>query len=91
MIINTIRNIHFTRLVKANGRLREFNFRKANGEIAGIFHVDVSDDRGNRHMFKMEKESNNHWAIIDQPLPGWVKDSEKHLHELIEEELHQSV
>jgi hypothetical protein len=50
-------------------------------------HVDVPDDRGNRIVFKMNKEDGNHWRLDQNNLPMWVVDSEKKLDELIEEEL----
>ncbi|MDX2049165.1 MAG: hypothetical protein SFU87_20430 [Chitinophagaceae bacterium] len=81
-----IRNIQFTKLIKAEGRLREFNFRKHSGINEELFTVDVCDDRGNRHIFRMHKE-NGKWKIIQQPLPVWVPQNEDHLNELIEEEL----
>ena len=81
------RNIHFTKLVKAADRLREFNFRKLPGTSEPQFHVDVPDDRGNRISFKMHKEGNNVWKIMDTSLPQWVASSEGRLHELIEEEI----
>jgi hypothetical protein len=89
MHIQFIKNIQFTRLVKVDGRLREFNFRKLGGLQEGIFTVDVSDDRGNRIMFRMQKEDNN-WKIIQQPLPDWVWHYETQFHDLIEEELANS-
>ena len=49
------RNIKFKKLIKEDGRLREFNFRKVNGIREELFTVEVSDDRGNRIMFKMHK------------------------------------
>ena len=63
MIIQFNRNIQFTKLIKAEGRLREFNFRKVNGLLEELFTVDVSDDRGNRIMFKMQKQGNE-WLIL---------------------------
>ena len=46
MQIQFTKNIQFTRLVKADGRLREFNFRKYRGEEGELlFSVDVVDDR----------------------------------------------
>ena len=86
MLIQFNRNIQFTKLIKADGRLREFNFRKTNGLQGELFSVDVSDDRGNRIMFKMQKQDGS-WKIIDQPLPDWVKTNEANFNELIEEEL----
>ena len=80
------RNIQFTKLVKADGRLREFNFRRINGLHDALFTVDVSDDRGNRIMFKMQK-LDGHWKILEQNLPDWVRNSESSLDEIIEEEL----
>jgi len=52
----------------------------------GIFTVDVVDDRGNRIMFRMQKDDTT-WKIIPQPLPDWISNSEKIFHEQIEEEL----
>jgi hypothetical protein len=86
MLIQFNRNIQFSKLVKANGRLREFNFRRVNGIAESLFTVDVSDDRGYRIMFKMKKEA-DHWKIVEDPLPIWIRDNEGVFHELIEEEL----
>lgn len=86
MQIRFIKNIQFTRLIKAEGRLREFNFRKQNGPNGELFTVDVSDDRGNRIIFHMHKEDNS-WKIVETQLPEWIWKNEAKLHELIEEEL----
>ena len=82
------KNIHVTRLMKADGRLREFNFRRLNGPNGdSIFTIDVSDDRGNRILFRMQKE-NNVWKIADQQLlPTWIMENEGRFNEQIEEEL----
>ncbi len=82
-------NIQFTSLVKANGRQREFNFRKHNGIQEEVFTVDVSDDRGNRIIFQMHKEDKA-WKIIPQALPPWIPEVESKLNSLIEEELQKS-
>src|SRR5258705_12904793 len=86
MQIQFIRNIQFTKLVKAEGRLREFNFRKSNGLQEGLFTVDVSDDRGNRIVLRMQREDGV-WKIIKQQLPAWIWENEAVFHNLIEEEL----
>ncbi|HEX8278722.1 MAG TPA: hypothetical protein VF540_08500 [Segetibacter sp.] len=87
MKIEFIKNIQFTKLVKADGQLREFNFRKISGSKEGLFSVDVSDDRGNRKMFKMAK-SDNTWKIVgEDPLPDWIYKNESIFNNLIEEEL----
>ncbi len=86
MQIQFIKNIQFTRLVKADGHLREFNFRRLNGPQEELFTVDVSDDRGNRIMFRMQKEGTT-WKIVKQPLPEWVFKNEETFNDLIEEEL----
>jgi hypothetical protein len=84
-----IRNIHFTKLLKADDRLREFNFRMLPGTSNSSMHVDVPDDRGNRIMFKMNKQEGNQWRIAEPYLPAWIADNEKKLNDLIEEELNQ--
>jgi len=86
MIIQFNRNIQFTKLVKADGRLREFNFRRVNGLQGEFFTVDVSDDRGNRLMFRMHREDGS-WKIMEQNVAEWIKANEGNFHELIEEEL----
>jgi hypothetical protein len=55
MQIHFTKNIQFTKLLKAEGRLREFNFRKVNAPQETLFTIDVCDDRGNRIMFRMQQ------------------------------------
>ena len=84
------KNIQFTRTIKADNRLREFNFRKLGGLQEGLFTIDVVDDRGNRIMFRMQKEDNG-WRIVNQQaLPDWVVKNERLFHNVIEEELQQA-
>ena len=70
------KNIQFTKTIKADNRLREFNFRKIGGLEESTFTVDVVDDRGNRIMFRMRK-NDNAWKIVSQPLPDWILKNEK--------------
>lgn len=86
MQIRFIKNIQFTRVLKAEGRMREFNFRKPNGREQALATVDVSDDRGHRIVFNMQKEDSS-WKIVPQALPPWIIQLESKLSELIEEEL----
>jgi hypothetical protein len=86
MQVRFIKNIQFTKLIKAEGRLREFNFRKPNGREEGLCTVDVSDDRGQRIIFKMQKDEQS-WKILPQNLPNWILENEGRMHEFIEEEL----
>jgi hypothetical protein len=86
MKLEITKNIQFTRLVKSNGRLHEFNFRKYSPQKEILFAVDVVDDRGNRVIFKMQKES-DYWKI-SEPVPApWISEKESQLHQLIEEEM----
>jgi hypothetical protein len=79
------RNVHFTKLVKIADRLREFNFRRVPDPSEQLFHVDVSDDRGNRIVFRLRKEGNQ-WHITEQGLPQWLYSTEDRLSEVISEE-----
>lgn len=85
------RIIHFTSLIKAGGRLREFNLRKLKQPGKELFSVDTVDDRGNRIIFRMEKEGNGAWTIIPegQTLPPWITETEPRLREAIDKELQQ--
>lgn len=82
--------LQFTRLIKANDRVREFNFTRPSLVSDNIFRVDVSDDRGNRIIFNLRKEDNNHWKITEQDLPNWIYETEAELQNGIEEQLHQA-
>lgn len=86
MKIEFTKNLQFTNLVKADGKLKEFNFRKINGQNEALFSVDVSDDRGNRKIFRMQKKDNR-WKIIDEQVPEWISSSEGILNDLIEQKL----
>jgi len=76
------KNIAFTSLIKINGRLREFNFRKR-GTLQ--YDTDTNDERGNRYFFKMIKQEDG-WKISDAGLPGWLMESEALIAAAIEKE-----
>jgi hypothetical protein len=80
------RNLQFTKLIKAEGRLREFNFTRLTGLMEGIFSLDVVDDRGNRIIFQM-KNSPDGWQLSEAGLPEWITANTPHLQQFIEEEL----
>ena len=61
-------NIAFTSMIKIEGRVHEFNFRKKN---EGVFEADSTDARGNRVFFELSRQSEN-WTISSQNLPSWV-------------------
>ena len=82
--------LQFTKLIKANDRVREFNFTKPSLTSDNFFRVDVSDDRGNRIIFSLRKEEDNQWKIAEQELPKWIYDTETALQNAIEEQLHQA-
>ena len=86
MSIHFVKNVHFTKLVRVEGRLREFNFRKMGSPAEEKFSVDTVDLRGNRIMFFMKKEDEN-WKINSSLVPAWVTQSEANLNEMIKEEL----
>lgn len=87
MKIEFVKNIQFTKLVKVDGQLREFNFRKVNAHNDERFTVDVSDDRGRRIIFNMRKEEGQWKILTPDDLPPSIVKNETILHDLIEEEL----
>ncbi|MEO5984367.1 MAG: hypothetical protein ABIP80_02610 [Ferruginibacter sp.] len=88
-MITFVRNIQFTRLLKINGRQKEFNFRKPNNREESLFTVDTAEEYGSRIIFQMQK-LNGHWKIINPDLPTWIHEKEGDFHNLIEEELNSA-
>ena len=81
------KNIQFSRLVRADGTLREFNFRRhKDPQGAMLFSIDVCDLRNNRIFFKMQHIETS-WKIVQTALPEWVTKNEGVFNDLIEEEL----
>lgn len=78
--------IQFSRQFRAGERQREFNFRKLKSTDGEAFSVNVSDERGNRILFNMQKKENE-WKIVQAELPPWILQSEANLNKVIEEEL----
>jgi len=76
---------YFTKLVKAGNRLREFNFRKFSDPV-NFVHVDVSDERGSRLVFKMQRSEKDQWKIDDKNLPDWIYEAEEKLSSAIQNE-----
>jgi hypothetical protein len=65
------KNIAFSRVFKANGLPREFNFRRKITPEKIVYDIDVSDERGNRHYFSMHYTSGS-WAVPEQFFPAWI-------------------
>lgn len=82
-------NIYFSKIIKVADRLREFNFRQLSSGDDLRYHVDVTDERGNRLIFNMYKDSTSHWKTASQKLPLWVHNAEELLGSAIDEELSQ--
>ena len=81
-----VKMIQFTTLVKAEDRLREFNFRKIKGTDEEMFSVNVCTERGDRIIFNMQKKDNT-WKIVPGQVPQWILQTENKLNEVIEEEI----
>lgn len=71
--METIRNIHFTRLIRVKGRLHEFNFRKRGSHR---YDADVSDEWGSRHFFTLLQENEN-WRIYEPVIEPWIRGAEE--------------
>ena len=84
--MQVLKNIQFTQLIKINGYLKEFNFRKPNGSLESVFSVDTLDDRHNRISFNMQLTENS-WKIVQTNLPLWICEKEQTLNEVIQNEL----
>jgi hypothetical protein len=73
----------FSNLIKVNGRLHEFNFRRIPGKDLK-YHVDVPDNRGNRIIFHITREDEG-WKSSGE-LPDWVRQAESAIVEVIEQQ-----
>ena len=86
MPIQFVKNVQFSRLIKTEGRLREFNFRKTGTGNEEKCSVDTVDDRGNRIIFSMLREGGA-WKLSSTLLPKWICQYEVQLNDAIEEEI----
>ena len=87
MFTQFVKKIQFTRVLKANQRLREFNFLKHTVDSTSYFSVDTVDDRGNRIIFNMF-DFDGKWKIKEMSgLPPWIYDVEQQLQNVILEEI----
>jgi hypothetical protein len=77
-------SIHFSKIIKAGDRNREFNFNRTNRSNVQ-YNVNVPDERGNRIFFTMYQEGGA-WKIAPDVLPSWVMSIEEELGKAIEEE-----
>lgn len=77
-------SIHFSKIIKAGDRNREFNFNRTNRSNVQ-YSVNVPDERGNRIFFTMYQEGGV-WKIAPDVLPAWVMNVEEELGNAIDEE-----
>ncbi|MGV3766817.1 MAG: hypothetical protein ACO1NW_11870 [Chitinophagaceae bacterium] len=65
--------VHFSILIKIDGRLREFNFRKRS---ESQYDGDTSDERGNRCTFKWHNQGED-WILEpdSKEQPSWIKNN----------------
>lgn len=79
----TSMSIHFSKIIKAGDRNREFNFTRT-GRAGNSYSVNVPDERGNRIFFTMQLEEGA-WNIPADLLPAWVLEVKEELNKAIDE------
>lgn len=77
-------SIHFSKVIKAGDRNREFNFTRVQRD-GTRYNVNVPDERGNRIFFAMQQEEGV-WKIILDILPPWITAAQEALSQAIDEE-----
>jgi hypothetical protein len=77
-------NIAFSRVLKIDGRLWEFNFRKLPGD-SNDYHTDFTDARGNRVQFIVYKDEQNQWQAKGAFIAEWILNDVQLLGNAIEE------
>ena len=83
-MLTIMKNVHFTKLVKAGHTLKEFNFRKLANSSGPAYHVDVTDDRANRIIFTMQKTEGG-WILAPINIPNWINQVKQLLQEILDE------
>jgi hypothetical protein len=81
-LMQQIKNIQFTKLIKAGGRLREFNFRKSMGVDGPLFTVDVADEKGSRH-YILFRQKDKEWTLKTTNIPSWIEEAIQQIQNLI--------
>lgn len=77
------KNIQFSELIRAEGRMKEFNFLRRRDDNKISYQVDVPGDREIRYQFTMQFE-NAEWKInTTDDLPVWIRDAETRLNEIV--------
>jgi hypothetical protein len=81
--MNPPKNIQFTKLIKAGGRLREFNFRKSKRISGPIFTVDVADHHDIRHYLIFRKDGDI-WFLESMDVALWIEEVMPQIKEAID-------
>lgn len=76
-------NVAFTILIKINGRLKEFNFRK---RTTTLYDVNTNDEYSVRYYFQLQKEDAT-WKISGQSLPAWILDNQQVIFDSLAEKM----
>ena len=84
------KQVQFSKHIKIQGQLKEFNFLKLNKNDFPTYTVDVSDDRGRRFIFLFMQDGKD-WKITGDDLPNWVLDAKEMLRQEVELSLADSL
>lgn len=82
-------SLHFSKIIKAGDRNREFNFTRTQ-RSSNQYNVNVPDERGNRIFFTMQQEEGV-WKTALDILPVWIRGAEEELSKAIEEQNQTSI
>lgn len=77
-------NIAFTIVIKINGRLKEFNFRKRNNSL---YDGNTNDEYSIRYYFQLQKEDIGGWQLSGQSLPPWIINNHQVVVEALESKI----
>ena len=77
------KQVQFSKYIKIEGQLKEFNFLKLNKNDFPTYTVDVSDERGRRFIFLLVQDGKE-WKITGDDLPNWILDAKGLLQQEVE-------
>lgn len=64
---------------------KKYTFQPFNAGPVDGYHVEVKDEEGARHEFRMERGDEEQWQLKGENLPAWISEAQDDLRAAVEE------